>query len=292
MELRTLRYFVTVAEELNITRAAEILNMSQPPLSSQIKNLESELGTTLFIRGRRNLTLTESGQLLYRRAKEIISLSEKAGAEIKSLGEGMTGTISIGLVDGIAPDIASDWIAAFMKLYPQVRFRILHGNSDDLISKMRSGLISLAVITAPYDQLLLNGFTVGHDKLIALMNSDHPLASTSGDEIGIADLKYEPLIVPSRRASIESVYRMFRILNSDPQIICEVDSYMDAVSLAERGVGIGLFPRTSAVPGKALTIKQLRGKGSSNEYIFVWRKGHPLPTVEEMFIDYIKEHTS
>ena len=69
MELRTLRYFVTVAEELNITRAAGILNISQPPLSQQLKNLEEELNTVLFVRGKRQLTLTESGQMLYRRAK-------------------------------------------------------------------------------------------------------------------------------------------------------------------------------------------------------------------------------
>ena len=292
MELRTLRYFVTVAEELNITRAAEILNMSQPPLSSQIKNLESELGTTLFVRGRRNLTLTESGQLLYRRAKEIIALSEKAGAEIMSMGEGMTGTISIGLVEGIAPDIASEWIAGFQKAYPQVRFRILHGNSDELIEKMRSGLISLAVITAPYDQLLLNGFNVGQDSIVALMSNEHPLAKKQGKAVSATDLTDEALIVPSRRASIESVYRWFRTLHVEPNIICEVDSYMEAAALAERGVGIALFPRTPSIPGKALTAKVLKGKGNLNEYIFVWRKGHPLPTVEEMFIDYIKEHTS
>ena len=79
MELRTLQYFVTVAEELNITRAAEKLHMSQPPLSAQIKNLESELDTVLFIRGKRRLKLTESGQLLYRRAKDILSLADRRG---------------------------------------------------------------------------------------------------------------------------------------------------------------------------------------------------------------------
>ena len=74
MDLRSLRYFVTVAEELNITRAAEKLHMSQPPLSAQIKSMEEELDTVLFIRGKRRLKLTESGQLLYRRAKEILDL--------------------------------------------------------------------------------------------------------------------------------------------------------------------------------------------------------------------------
>ncbi|MBR6704666.1 MAG: LysR family transcriptional regulator, partial [Lachnospiraceae bacterium] len=94
MELRTLTYFVTVAEELNITKAAQILHISQPPLSAQIKNLEDELGTPLFIRGKRHLTLTDAGQLLYQRAKDILNLSEKASAEITALNRGMSGTVS------------------------------------------------------------------------------------------------------------------------------------------------------------------------------------------------------
>ena len=141
MDLRTLRYFVVTAEELNITRAAKLLNMSQPPLSSQIKSLEDELGTTLFIRGRRQLTLTEPGQLLYRRAKEILSLSDKARDEIISMEKGLAGTISLGLVEGMAPDIAAGWISGFLQIHPQVRFRILDGSSDDLIEKMRSGSV-------------------------------------------------------------------------------------------------------------------------------------------------------
>ena len=101
MDIRSLQYFITVAEELNITKAAEKLHMSQPPLSAQIKGLEAELGTQLFIRGNRRLKLTECGQLLYRRAKEIISLTDKTKSEIHSMGEGVRGTISIGLVEEI-----------------------------------------------------------------------------------------------------------------------------------------------------------------------------------------------
>ena len=140
MDIRTLQYFVTVAEELNITKAAEKLHISQPPLSAQIKNLEAELDTVLFIRGKRHLTLTESGQLLYRRAKNILNLEEKTRSEIHSMGAGMRGTISMGLVEGMAPDIAADWFAEFLKLYPNVRFRVLDGNTDDLLEKLSSSV--------------------------------------------------------------------------------------------------------------------------------------------------------
>ena len=97
MDLRALRYFVTVAEELNITRAAEKLNMSQPPLSNQMKSLEEELGTQLFIRGKRHLTMTEAGTVLYRRALQLLELSEQTQEEIRSL-DGLAGKLNIGLI--------------------------------------------------------------------------------------------------------------------------------------------------------------------------------------------------
>ena len=116
-------------------------------MSAQIKGLEEELDTELFIRGGRRLKLTESGQLLYRRAKEILSLAEDTETDIRSMGRGMKGTIYIGLVEGRAPDIAAEWFAGFMAMYPDIRFRILDGSTDDLLEKMRSGHIDLAVIT-------------------------------------------------------------------------------------------------------------------------------------------------
>ena len=289
MDLRTLTYYVTVAEELNITKAAEKLHISQPPLSSQMKNLENELNTTLFIRGKRHLQLTDSGQLLYRRAKEILNLADKTRSEIRSMSEGMSGTISIGLVEGMAPDIASRWFEGFIRDYPNIRFRILDGSSDDLIEKQRSGIISLAVITAPCDNSLLNSFRVGTEKVTALMSKDHPLAARQDDEITIADLKGEPLIVPSGRSIIDMVYKWFRKAGSEPRIVCEMDSYLDAAALAGRHVGISIFPRTAYIPNDSLISKDIAGDDKVMEYLFVWRKGHPLPTIEERFIDHVKE---
>ncbi|MBR5896590.1 MAG: LysR family transcriptional regulator, partial [Lachnospiraceae bacterium] len=263
MNLRSLSYFVAVAEELNISRAAEKLNMSQPPLSTQIKNLEYDLNTTLFVRGKRQLMLTESGQLLYRRAKEIINLADKAEEEILALTKGLSGTITIGLTEGMSPDIVAEWISGFMKEHSKVRFRILDGNSDDLTEKLLSGIVSLAFITAPCNQSLLNSFAVGTEKMSVLMPSGHPLASLPGDTLDITDIADEPLIVPSRKADIDTIYKWFRSTKKEPNIVCEMDSYLDAAALSGRGIGISIFPKTSYVPGASLVTKELTGKNKN-----------------------------
>lgn len=288
MDLRTLTYFVTVAEELNITKAAEKLHMSQPPLSSQIKGLEKELNTVLFVRGKRSLQLTDSGRLLYRRATELLSLAEKASDEIISMSRGMTGTIAIGLVEGSAPNIAAEWIAGFAAEHPEVKFRIMDGNSDELIGKLRSGMISLAVITAPCDQSLLNSFSVGKEKMTAFMSKDNPLAALPGDTLDLVYLKDRPLIVPSRVAVTDMIYKWFKEIDAEPHIVCEMDNYLDVAALAGRDVGISLFPKTSYVLNPGLVAKEIVNPERNIEYLFVWLKGRPLPRVEEAFIDFVR----
>ncbi|NLZ15549.1 MAG: LysR family transcriptional regulator [Erysipelotrichaceae bacterium] len=288
MDLKTLSYFVVVAEELNITRASKILMMSQPPLSNQIKNLEEELGVKLFIRGKRRLKLTEEGNFLYLKSKDILGLVDQTKSEIFNMNHGLRGTISIGLVEGMAPDIAATWISESMKEYPYVRFRVIDGNSDDLIEKMRGGLISLAVITAPFDEILLNAIKVGEEKLVAFMNVDHPLAKLEGDIVDINSLKNEALIVPSRKAFIDQISKWFRKIHTEPNIVCEMDNYLDAAALAGRNVGVSIFPKTSYILNSSIISKDIAGDDTSVEYLFVWRKGHKLSVIEENFIDYIK----
>ena len=289
MDLKTLRYFVVIAEELNITRASKILMMSQPPLSNQMKALEEELGVTLFIRGKRQLILTEEGKYLYLKAKDILALADKTISDIHNMNKGLRGTISIGLVEGMVPDIAANWISDFIKKYPHIHFRVIDGNSDDLIEKMRSGLITMAVISSPYDEVLLNSIKVGEEKMAAFMTKDHPLASKIEDSIDLEELKNEPLIVPSRKAHVYAIRKWFRKIHVEPNIVCEMDNYLDAAALAGRNVGISIFPKTEYVLNSSLISKDIKGENTSVEYLFVWRKGHQLSIIEENFIDYIKE---
>ena len=292
MDVRTLSYFVVIAEELNITKAAEKLCMSQPPLSSQMKALEEELDTVLFIRGKRHLQLTESGKLLYRHAKEILSLVNKTSEEIRAMKKGMRGKISIGLVEGSAPIIAAEWIEKFLSSNKNVEFSVVDGNSDELIAKLRSGLIDMAVITSPCDNTLLNSFKVGQEKMTAFMSKDNPLAALPGNTIDLSMLKDKPLIIPSRESMNRMITKWFKEIHAEPRIVCRMDNYLDVAALAGRNIGISLFPKTSYILNEQLVAKEIINPERYVEYLFVWLKNKPLSLLDESFIDHVKEATS
>ena len=292
MDIRTLSYFVVIAEELNITKAAEKLCMSQPPLSSQMTALEEELDTVLFVRGKRHLQLTESGKLLYRHAKEILSLVNKTSEEIRAMGKGMRGKISIGLVEGSAPIIAASWIEKFVTNYNNVEFLVVDGNSDELIAKLRSGLIDMAVITSPCDNTLLNSFKVGQEQMTAFMSKDNPLAAIPGNTIDLSMLKDKPLIIPSRESMNRMITKWFKEIHAEPKIVCRMDNYLDVAALAGRNIGISLFPKTSYILNEQLVAKEIVNPERYVEYLFVWLKNKPLSLLDEAFIDHVKAATN
>ena len=288
MELRTLRYFTVVARELNITRAAEKLNMSQPPLSNQIKALEEELGVRLFIRGKRHLELTEEGALLLRRALQMQELADKTRQEIASLREGMTGTVYLSMVEGRAPFLAAQWIAGFREEFPLVRYNLWNGSSDDVLDRLRKGLADLAVIAAPYDSEHLEGFPVGREPWAAMLHPDHPLAKEPGD-IPLSSLVGEPLIVPSRKSRVEAIRRWFGEIGAEPQILCEMSNYMDAVALTSQGVGVSIFPQTVEVSNGLVVSKAVTRPARQAEYILVWNKGQAPTGLTREFIHYVQD---
>ncbi len=290
MELRTLHYFTVVARELNITRAAEKLNMSQPPLSNQIKALEEELGVQLFIRGKRHLELTEEGALLLRRAVQMQELADKTRQELASLREGMTGTIYLSMVEGRAPFLAAQWIAGFREEFPLVRYNLWNGSSDDVLDRLRKGLADLAVIAAPYDTEHLEGFSVGQEPWAAMFHPDHPLAKEPGEAIPLSSLVGEPLIVPSRKSRIESIRRWFGEIGAEPRILCEMSNYMDAVALTSQGVGVSIFPQTVGVSNGLVVSKVVTQPARQAEYILVWNKGQAPSGLTREFIRYVQDY--
>ena len=289
MDLRTLRYFTVVARELNITRAAEKLNMSQPPLSHQIQLLEQELGAPLFLRGKRRLQLTAEGELLLRRANQLLDLAEKTKQELREMKSGMTGTLYLGLVEGRAPYLSARWIAGFREEYPMVCYNLWNGSSDDVLDRLRNGLADLAVIATPYDIEHLNGIVVGSEPWTAMLPVSNPLAQLPGDTIPLCRLAGQPLIVPSRKSRIQAIRQWFQEIGAEPSILCEMSNYVDALALTEQGVGVSIFPQTTLHPSERIVSKIITDPARQAEYVLVWNKAQPPSRLAQAFIEYVSD---
>lgn len=287
MDLRVLRYFVTVADELNMTRAAEKLHMSQPPLSYEIRRLEKDLGARLFFRRSRGLELTDEGHAYYRRACQMLSLAAVARDEVASMKRELAGKVCLGLVDGHCTYLAAEWIAEFHQSNPRVRFSLWNGSSDDILDRLNSGLLDLALIAAPYDHELLDGFVVGEEPWVAMIPSGHRLAGWHGNEVPLRELASELLIVPERPSRVEGIYRWFRNVGREPMILCTTSNYADSVSLTERGAGISIFPLTTLTPNPRLVKKVITHPTKLARYLLVWEKRQPPHGAAKRLVDFV-----
>ena len=288
MDLRSLHYFTVVAEELNITRAAERLKMSQPPLSSQIKGLEEELGVQLFVRGKRHLTMTEAGALLYRRARQLLELSEQMRQEVRSM-EGLSGDLNISLVEGRAPYLLARWIAGFRSEYPQVGIHLWNGSGDEVIERLHRGLADLGLVAAPYNPELLDGFSVGREPWVAMMSKDHPLAKETDAFLPLRELVGQPLFIPNRRYRAESLRAWFAEIGEEPSIAGDLSNYIDAVALAEQNAGICIYPMTTYNENELVMKKIITDSARQIEYVLVWPRSVRRSELAEEFINFVQD---
>ena len=151
MELRVLNYFLAIAREENFTRAADQLHVTQPTLSRQIADLERELGVKLFVRSNHNISLTEDGMILKRRAQEILSLADKTKRDFLQKDEALFGTISIGSGEFRSTEYLAKMIASFRKKYPNVKYEIYSGNANNIRDYIERGLLDIGLMSEPID---------------------------------------------------------------------------------------------------------------------------------------------
>ena len=203
MEFRALKYFLTVAQEENITKAAQILHVTQPTLSRQMMNLEEELGVALFQRGRYQTVLTEEGVIFRQRAQEIVSLVEKTGREFSDQKDEVAGVLSVGSAESKAMWMLPEFLEEFSRRYPRVQFDMCSGCSDDVRDKVDRGLLDVGILTEPYEIARYEHIRFPQkDRWGLLMRRDDALASREG--IRMEEMRDLPLIVPKR------VVRRFR----------------------------------------------------------------------------------
>lgn len=279
MELRVLKYFLTVAREENISNAAEYLHLTQPTLSRQLKELEDELGHQLLIRGNRKITLTEEGMLLRKRAEEIIELAEKAKNEIINSSDLISGNIIIGSaeIDDIRPIFKI--IKSMQTKYQSVQVSINSGDRSDIIDRLDKGLYDFAIIMHDVDKIKYNYLELPSNVEWGIIcRKDSPLASNKSLDIDI--LKKIPLIVP-RQIYEEVGEEKFKEFN----IVGKYNLVFNASIMVDEGIGYALAINklVNTSESSNLCFISINQKMISNIYI-IWKKYQVFNKAAEEFI--------
>lgn len=293
MELRVLRYFLTVAREGSMTAAANFLHITQPTLSRQLKDLELELGKKLFIRSSHSINLTDEGMLLRKRAEEIVEMVDRLEAEFGSMEETISGDIYIGGGETDAmKQIAR--VAKDLRLrYPNIRYHLYSGNEDDVTERLDNGLLDFGLLIQPADISKYNYVNIPNkDVWGVVMRKDSPLASK--DVIQAVDLLNVPLIC-SRQAMKQTFSKnefadwfgeYFEKLN----IVTTYNLAYNASIMVEEGIGyaITLDKIVNTSSDSNLCFKPLEPRLESGLNI-VWKKHQVFSAAASLFLKEIQE---
>ncbi len=270
MELRVLRYFLAVAREENITKAAGLLHISQPSLSRQLIQMEGALGVKLFKRSKHRVILTDEGRLLRRRAQEIITLADKAENELAQGEDVVSGEISIGCGETKNMAYLSQKMVSFRQRYPEVTFEIHTAIADDVKEHIENGVLDLGLLMEPVEISRYNFIRMPlGEKWCVLMRKDSPLAEK--EKITPADLVGVPLMLAKRKSVRNELENWFGKYYDSLDIAVTYDlSYSNRSIMVEDHVGVALVHEFEN-DHESLCLRPLFPE-IENKSVLVWKK--------------------
>lgn len=282
MDIKQLQYFLTIAEEGQISAAAKRLHMTQPPLSQQLKALEDELEIVLIERTNKSFKLTDAGKMLCRRAEQILELVKTTEKEIKNIGEGRKGLLTIGTIASLGASIIPQKIELFHKKYPDVNYRLWEGESLKITELMLNGVIEIGLVRLPVES----------NRFEAIIFPKEPMLAVSTNKwldkkktLSIADLQNKPLLLHKRHE--EMIKKNCLEKGFEPNILCVSDDVRTILPWAEKGLGIAIVAESiqSIVNKEKLQIRKLKDSELETAAAIIWVKDRYLSPVAKMFLD-------
>ncbi|WP_110948745.1 LysR family transcriptional regulator [Pseudomonas bohemica] len=250
MELKHLRAFVTLAEELHFGRAAQRLAIVQPALSMQIKALEDWLGVRLFDRNRHSVTLTEVGRLFLDQARATLHQAQRSADVARSLGRGETGRIRLGFVSSVLPELLPTLIRQAHQLYPGIELELKDMPGPDQVLALKSGQLDFGLMRLPAPHAGVQTQVVLHESIIVALPADHPLAALP--MIQVQALSHQPVLMLARRYAAgfhDGLLRAIADQGGKLDVADELGEFTTMLALVSAGLGIGLLPHHA---GRAL----------------------------------------
>lgn len=288
MDIRELQYFVTIVQEGNISKAAKTLNISQPPLSHAIKLLEEELNTKLFIRGSRNITLTETGKVLYSKALNLIELHKQSIKEINDIEKNVRGNIAFGCISSAHMFLLEKGVLPFYLKNPQVSYELYEKNTYELIELINANLIDFALVRNPFLSTDLIVEKLQDEKLVAVYNQKQ--YTFNKEKISLNDLKDKPLIFYRRFYSVlESIFQKKLIV---PKIVCKCDDARSAILWASKKMGITIVPysATKYITDRNTKFIEIKDLDINSDMAIIYKKNHYLSNSAKALIQTIKDN--
>lgn len=285
MELRVLEYYLMVAREENITKAAELLHITQPTLSRQLAQMEKELGVCLFTRGKRSITLTEDGLLLKRRAQEIVELVDRTKQELSHDTETLSGKIVIGSGETKSIRFLAEWISEFHQKYPQVTFDIHSSTADEIKEQLEKGTTDIGLLTEPVD-IEKYQFIRLPEKIRwgVLVRRDDPLAGK--EYVTKRDLCNRPLLVPKRDTVQNELANWFQDMYERLNIVATYNLLNNAAVMTESIRGAALCMEYDNTYENLVFIP-LEPKLETGS-VLVWKRSQFVSTLMKRFIEYLR----
>lgn len=287
MEIRVLNYFVETAHQKSITKAAEKLHVTQPTLSKQLKDLEGELGQKLFTRSNYSIHLTSEGELLYKRAVDILSIVDKTEHEFKSMKDFNGGDLHMGCAESYGITIIAKAIKALTEEYANIRFHLYSGNFQMVTGQLNSGLLDFAVTVQHVDTSAFNSLSLPYmDKWGILMRKDSDLAQKT--TVSIHDISKLPIIV-SRQGFSDEMPNELRNMQSTMNIIGTYDLIYNASIFVKEGLGYAFcFNKLIDTSTESeLVFKEISPSISSPMKI-IWSGKQKLSKSAELFLEELK----
>ena len=287
MELRVLKYFLMAAREENMTKAAELLHVTQPTLSRQIMQLEEELGCKLFRRSNHSIYLTEEGMFLKKRAQDMLALEERTAREFRNLQREIAGEITLGSGETRGVSEITDVMAKFQKEYPMVRYEIYTANADDIKERLDRGLVDFGLLMEPVDISKYNFIRMKQkERWGIIVREDSPLAEKK--LVTARELVSAPLISVKRTLVKKELEGWFGDLYEQVQIVAIYNLVNNGIEMVKSGIGVLLcFPIRNLEQGlKFIPLYPAVETGS----VLVWRKNQVLSQTAERFLEELKKY--
>ena len=293
MEIRVLRYFLTVAREGSITRAANFLHLTQPTLSRQLQDLEKELGQKLFVRGSHNISLTPEGMILRKRAEEIVDMVDKTESVFRSISDTVSGDIYIGGGETESMKYIAEVIKDMKEEYPAIKYHLYSGNAEDVTERLDKGLLDFGILIQPTDLSKYEYITLpSKDVWGVLMKKNSALALKK--EIKLDDLYDLPLICSRqvvRRTSVKNDFLEWLGGNFEKMNVAATYNLVyNARIMVEEGIGYALTldKLVNTMHTSNIAFRPLSPKLESGLDI-VWKKYQIFSPAANLFLSKLRE---